>query len=184
MRKDAKNNYERILVTARKLQKDSDIKNISMREIAKKANVGVGTLYRNFSSKDTLYFKLVMDNMDKFVSEGENFISEYEGCVEEKLRGILLMYLDFRENNKEVLEGMNQCNDHMRIFYQSKLYERLVKLLERAISPINPQLSHDKILFKADMLIAMLKSDVYAFERNRRSLSKKQILENLIMILQ
>jgi len=183
MRKDSEQNKKRILLVARQLQKEYGMKNITMREIAKNSNVGIGTLYRNFESKSTLYFKIALDSMENLIIEGKKFVHEYKGTDKDKLVHILLMYLEFREDTRDILENIDQSTKQMSTFYQSELYEELVMLLSYVISPMNPQLSQDKILFKIDMLIAMLKSEAYYFQRFYRKLTIEEIVDNLVMML-
>ena len=60
MRADAQRNYDRILEVARQVfaERGADA---SMDEIAKRAEVGPGTLYRHFPNRDTLYDALMKD---------------------------------------------------------------------------------------------------------------------------
>ncbi len=60
MRADAQRNYDRIIEVARQVfaERGADA---SMDEIAKRAEVGPGTLYRHFPNRDTLYDALMKD---------------------------------------------------------------------------------------------------------------------------
>lgn len=57
-RADAIANHERILCAARELFASRGA-NTEMRDIAERAGVGVGTLYRHFASRDALFFGLL-----------------------------------------------------------------------------------------------------------------------------
>ncbi|HDD7258518.1 TPA: helix-turn-helix transcriptional regulator, partial [Staphylococcus aureus] len=48
MRKDAKENRQRIEEIAHKLFDEEGVENISMNRIAKELGIGMGTLYRHF----------------------------------------------------------------------------------------------------------------------------------------
>lgn len=51
MRKDAKENRQRIEEIAHKLFDEEGVENISMNRIAKELGIGMGTLYRHFKIK-------------------------------------------------------------------------------------------------------------------------------------
>jgi AcrR family transcriptional regulator len=53
MRADARRNYDKIIATARQAFLERDI-DVPLDEIAKRANVGPGTLYRHFPNRDSL----------------------------------------------------------------------------------------------------------------------------------
>lgn len=55
MRADAKRNRDRIVEVARALVHQKGIDAVSMDEVAKAAEVGPGTLYRHFPTKEVLY---------------------------------------------------------------------------------------------------------------------------------
>ena len=55
LRADAQRNRNRILDSARELIREKGLDAISMDEVAKRAGVGPGTLYRHFATKDELY---------------------------------------------------------------------------------------------------------------------------------
>ncbi len=57
---------EEILRTALKLFSEKRYHNVSMHDIAKEAEFGIGTLYKFFSNKEDLYRALIMDTAEKF----------------------------------------------------------------------------------------------------------------------
>lgn len=63
MRADAKKNYEHLLDVARKVFAE-DGANASIRELARQAGVGIGTLYRHFPTRDALLEALLRNRFD------------------------------------------------------------------------------------------------------------------------
>jgi AcrR family transcriptional regulator len=63
-RADAVRNRERVLEAARKCMALRGL-DVQMDEIAKKAGVGVGTVYRHFPTKDALVQALIVDHMER-----------------------------------------------------------------------------------------------------------------------
>ena len=70
MRADAKKNYEHLLATAQKalLEQGADL---SMRDIARQADVGVGTLYRHFPTKEALLDALLRSSFEDLAARAD-----------------------------------------------------------------------------------------------------------------
>jgi AcrR family transcriptional regulator len=92
VRADAKRNRDRIVEVARPLVRQKGIDAVSMDEIAKAAEVGPGTLYRHFPTKEALYDAIleawvlqVNDVVDKALTSGpprEQLLSWLSSYVE------------------------------------------------------------------------------------------------------
>ncbi|HWI22348.1 MAG TPA: helix-turn-helix domain-containing protein [Baekduia sp.] len=65
MRADAYRNHERILVATRQLLEEKGFLT-QMDDVAERAGVGVGTLYRHFATKDALFGELVKQTFEGF----------------------------------------------------------------------------------------------------------------------
>jgi AcrR family transcriptional regulator len=89
-RVDARRNRERLLAAARELLA-SDGVDVPVREIAQRAGVGVGTLYRHFPGRDDLVDAVLEDAFDEYVSLAEGALAEpdawtaFTGFVEQVL---------------------------------------------------------------------------------------------------
>lgn len=66
LRRDAERNRRRILAAARKLIAERGL-GVGYEEIAREADVGVGTVYRRFPTRDGLYYELFHDRVDAVV---------------------------------------------------------------------------------------------------------------------
>ena len=87
-----------IMDAALRLFSEKGYHNVSMEEIAKEAEFGVGTLYNFFKSKEELYKSLVKEVADRFHSSLTSAIEE-EGGEIERLRNYLRIKGNlFREN--------------------------------------------------------------------------------------
>lgn len=74
-RVDARRNRERLLAAARELLA-SDGVDVPVREIAQRAGVGVGTLYRHFPRRDDLVDAVLEDAFDEYVALAEDALAE------------------------------------------------------------------------------------------------------------
>ncbi len=77
-RRDAIRNYHRILAATREVLGESGA-DASMEQIAARAGVGIGTLYRHFASKDTLIDELVRLALAETVAATEQALAATGG---------------------------------------------------------------------------------------------------------
>ncbi|MCJ7686962.1 MAG: TetR/AcrR family transcriptional regulator [Desulfobacteraceae bacterium] len=89
---------QEILETALELFSEKGFHNVSMREVAQKAEFAVGTMYKFFENKEDLYKALVLELSDKFHSALAQTIQESDDEIE-KLRNYVRTKGDmFRAN--------------------------------------------------------------------------------------
>ncbi len=86
MRRDAVRNYHRILDAAREVLGESGA-DAGMEEIAARAGVGVGTVYRRFASKDALIDELLRVALAQLVAAAEGALARSDGHGLDELLG-------------------------------------------------------------------------------------------------
>jgi AcrR family transcriptional regulator len=77
-RRDAVRNYHRILDAAREVLGESGA-DASMEEIAARAGVGVGTVYRRFAGKDALIDELLRLAMEEILTAADRALARTDG---------------------------------------------------------------------------------------------------------
>jgi len=78
-RRDAARTHQLIVEAARQVFGESGVE-ASMEQIAARAGVGIGTVYRRFPSKDSLIDELVQLVTDELVGEGERALALDDGA--------------------------------------------------------------------------------------------------------
>lgn len=78
LRRDAVRNHERILASAREVFGESGA-DACIEEIAARAGVGVGTVYRRFASKDALIDELLRLAMDELIAAAGQALARDDG---------------------------------------------------------------------------------------------------------
>jgi AcrR family transcriptional regulator len=88
VRRDALRNYQRVLEAAREVLGEYGT-DASMEEIAARAGVGVGTVYRRFTNKDALIDELLRLSMDEALEAAEQALARQDGGgLEQFLRAL------------------------------------------------------------------------------------------------
>ncbi|WP_328393826.1 TetR/AcrR family transcriptional regulator [Nocardia sp. NBC_00416] len=90
MRSHAERNYRRILAAATAAFAESG-PDASLNEIAKRAGVGPGTLYRHFANRQTLQLAVLRERVEALCERGEELLSEPDAdtALEQWLRALL-----------------------------------------------------------------------------------------------
>jgi AcrR family transcriptional regulator len=103
MRADAKKNYDHILAVARAVV-TVDGADASLRDIARKADVGLGTLYRHFPTRETLLETLLRASFDELTAQAREV--ETAGGIDNALVAWLRDVVACARNYKGVISAM------------------------------------------------------------------------------
>ncbi|WP_334150470.1 TetR/AcrR family transcriptional regulator [Microbacterium sp.] len=75
VRSDARENRDRLLAVARLAFEESGL--ASLNQIAQRAGVGPGTLYRHFPNREALILAVYQDELDRLLEEVPELLAEY-----------------------------------------------------------------------------------------------------------
>jgi AcrR family transcriptional regulator len=116
-RSDAQRNRERILEVAKQAftRRGADA---SMDEIAKRAKIGPGTLYRHFPTRDNLLATVYLAEVETLAAAQRRFSAERPPL--EALRAWLLVFIDYIATKKIIAPALNaMAGGPSRVFQQS-----------------------------------------------------------------
>src|ERR1700729_804622 len=90
MRADARRNYELLVAQATEAIADRGADDVSLEEIARRAGVGIGTLYRHFPTRQSLLEAVFRDQVDALARRAEELgsASSPGSALEEWLRAM------------------------------------------------------------------------------------------------
>ena len=71
LRADAQRNYDNLVATARDLFKEEGT-GASLEQVAKRAGVGIGTLYRHFPAREDLLVAVYVDEVEAMAAVADN----------------------------------------------------------------------------------------------------------------
>jgi TetR/AcrR family transcriptional regulator len=155
---------EEILRTALKLFSEKRYHNVSMHDIAREAEFGIGTLYKFFSNKEDLYRALIMELAEKFhhaigqaVVQERNPLRAIKRCISvheelffDHLPVVRLYYAETKGARFNVKAGFDQ--DLLRLHEEgvkklALVFERGVKeKIFRAIDPYHMALALEGVI--------------------------------------
>jgi AcrR family transcriptional regulator len=127
-RADAQRNRERILEVAKDAFARSGA-NTSLDDVAKRAGVGPGTLYRHFPTRDALLEAVYRTGVEELVAAERKFAQSASPI--EALRGWMLLFIDYMGTKKIIAPALNTI-----VGGPSKLYEGSRPHIQRAIEAL------------------------------------------------
>jgi AcrR family transcriptional regulator len=127
-RADAQRNRERILEVA-KLVFTCRGAEASMDEIAKRAKIGPGTLYRHFPSRDDLLAAVYISEVEKLAEAQRKFSAELPPI--KALRAWMLVFIDYIAAKKIIAPALNAmaCGP-------SEVYQQTTRVMEEAANAL------------------------------------------------
>ena len=132
-RADAQRNRERILAMAKQEFTRSGA-NASLEDIAKKAGVGPGTLYRHFPTREALLVAVYRSEMEKLAAAEQELAHRLAPV--EALRAWLLLFIDAIETKQVIAPVLNALvGDPKKVFEASyaAIHGAIRALVKRAI---------------------------------------------------
>jgi AcrR family transcriptional regulator len=132
-RSDAQQNRKRILAEARKAFTKSGA-NASLEDVAKQAGVGIGTLYRHFSSREELLRAVYNDVTEKLAKAGQEFAETLPPV--EALRAWMMLLVDFIAEKQIISPPLNALVEDPRKLLEashSQTWGTVRALVKRAI---------------------------------------------------
>jgi AcrR family transcriptional regulator len=103
MRADARKNYDHILAVARDVVAEHGV-NASMRDIARRAGVGLATLLRHFPTREALFEALVCTKLDALTQKADQL--ETSAQPDEALLSWFREWIAFAQGQKGVVVMM------------------------------------------------------------------------------
>jgi AcrR family transcriptional regulator len=178
-RRQAAGNHTKIVRAARALLADADASALDMRDVAKAAGVGVGTVYRRFGDKAGLLAELLGDDerqLQDAILSGAPPLGP-GAPPRERLQAFLEALVDLTERNLNILLATDATAPagRLSIGAYGAWHLHLVHLL----GALDADADADDRAWRADLLLAALDPALYAHQRRRRGLSADRIARNL-----
>ncbi len=126
--REFKRREEDILSTAYHLLTEMEPAQMTMELIAEKAEIGRGTIYKHFKSKDEIYARLILNRRDQFIKSLHQIDEEGVGRIPRLMRS----YMEYCLEDKQAYAVHKRCDSHcIRENLSSELLESLQKQQEK-----------------------------------------------------
>jgi AcrR family transcriptional regulator len=132
MRADAKKNYDRLLVVAREVVTEHGA-DASLRDVARKADVGLGTLYRHFPTREALIEALLRTDVDELTAHADDLetSSSPQDALLAWFRGCVAITHEYRGVSGLLVAALEDTDSALNASCVA-LHDRGTRLLDRA----------------------------------------------------
>ncbi|REE67636.1 TetR family transcriptional regulator [Paenibacillus taihuensis] len=186
LRKDAEERRQLILEKAAELFAEHGVENVSMRQIAREAGVGQGTVYRSYTNKGELCWDLIGESCIQNRDKMDRYLEEHPlQSLQERLTTILTYHMESVDNHLPTLVAIqadyNPDSEHSAAFYKEhydSIHSVIAKLLQE-YKELIPSAALDPV-FTADAILSMLSAEVYLFLKAQRHYTFDDIKERMI----
>lgn len=133
MRADARRNYERLLAAATAAFAEYG-PDASLEEIARRARVGIGTLYRHFPTRQALLEAVFRDQMETLSAQAESLLDADSpgGALNTWLRSVLAYNVTQRGLKEAIMHGAGNSSSEVVSAAHARLRAAGAALLTRA----------------------------------------------------
>jgi AcrR family transcriptional regulator len=108
MRADAQRNYDRLLGAASECLSEGGL-GVSVDEIARRAGVGHGTLFRRFPTKDALVEAVLGQELERLLVHAQAALAEEDAGA--AFAGFFRALAEAYGRNRALLEGVERCRE-------------------------------------------------------------------------
>jgi AcrR family transcriptional regulator len=132
MRADAQRNYDRLLSVARDVVTEHGA-DASLRDVARKADVGLGTLYRHFPTREALLEALLRTDVDHLTTQAADLemSSAPEDALLAWLRGVVALTHEYRGATTLLMAALEDVDSALNASCVA-LHDAGTRLLDRA----------------------------------------------------
>ena len=161
-RADARRNYEKVLAAAREAFAEGG-ESTALEEIARRAGVGIGTLYRNFPNRQALIEALYLEEVEEVCRSAAEQLDGADSW--EALNGWFERFIGYIATKRSILEELNRDSPMMKDSREA-MYAAGKPLLARAQASgdARPDLAFADLL----QLVIGVANATYTDEEQRR----------------
>lgn len=125
MRADAVRNHEKILVAAEETFALEGV-TAPIDLVAERAGVGIGTLYRHFPTKESLYEAIVVTRLEQLLTFADQYLKDPDAG--EALYSFLHVFAEQAAEKKDLFEALSQAGIDIKAQFSSLIEELMSKV--------------------------------------------------------
>ena len=128
-----------IIDAARSLLFEKGLQATSINQIAKRAELAVGTIYFYYASKEALFAELQEEGLQLLMEEVHKASSTIDD-PKERLRSMAIAYYDFSQDHKDYFDIISYFLSSPTVLLSAELKERVDQRIETILAFINTAL--------------------------------------------
>lgn len=132
-----------IIDAARSLLFEKGLQATSINQIAKRAELAVGTIYFYYSSKEELFAELQVEGLN-LLKETIQQASANAESPKESIRTIAMAYYDFSQNHKDYFDIISYFLSSPNILLKSKFKQRVDRQAEKILAYVDEMLTQGR----------------------------------------
>ncbi|MCF8564700.1 TetR/AcrR family transcriptional regulator [Alicyclobacillus tolerans] len=182
-RRESIENRALILMTARRLFGENGVTSVSMRQIAREAGIGQGTLYRQYTDKGALCEALLGETIEEFQNAFEIRSQLGTNNALQLVDELLQQIVHFTDENAELVSALVEValSERRHVFHHIPFYawarEKIMQLLNtgiesREVQPLDAE-------YTAYVLLSPLVMNIFI----RKGFSSERILQTTRQLL-
>ena len=125
-----------IIDAARSLLFEKGLQATSINQIAKRAELAVGTIYFYYSSKEELFAELQEEGLELLMEKIQQ-ASSAVGDPRERLRSMAMAYYDFSREHKDYFDIINYFLSSPKVLLSADFKQRVDQRMEKILAFIN-----------------------------------------------
>ncbi|QSO46601.1 TetR/AcrR family transcriptional regulator [Alicyclobacillus mengziensis] len=182
-RRESIENRQLILTTARRLFAGNGVRAVSMRQIAREAGIGQGTLYRQYTDKGALCEALLRETIEEFQNTFEIRAQASTDKALQLVEELLEQIVQFTDENSEMVSALVEValSERRHVFHHIPFYawarEKIMQLLTTGmesgeVQPLDAE-------YTAYVLLSPLVMNIFI----RKGFSSERILQTTRQLL-
>jgi len=162
-KRERENRKNAILKAARKLFFEKGFRQVTVENIARKAEFSKGSIYLYFNSKEEIYSQILLNDIDKFHDRVADILQDPSSASEALIR-VAEIYVDFFLNDRElfrILMNFMLHNNDMNL--PEDINNHIIKTTNRTISIIEQVFKYgiEKGEFPPDINLRMNRNAIW-----------------------
>lgn len=164
-RREKEQRRSAILNAARKLFFEKGFKEVTVSDIAKKAELSKGSIYLYFNSKEEIYTQILFSDIEKFHKKSAHLFQNGNSATELILE-LACIYIDFFLNDRELFRMMMNFmlhNEDMNL--DASVNERIIEATNNTVKVIETFLQRgiEQGEFPADINVRQSRNAIWGF---------------------
>jgi len=146
MKKDTKQQKEKIFETAKQLFIKNGYNKTSVNNIIKTLDISKGTFYHYFGSKEDLLNEIVDEMVKNIIHKTKKVVSRKDLSAFEKIVNIFSLTIKYKKQHKKIVSPLVEAfykNENLLLIH--KVYERIIKLYVPELEKIIRQGQEEKV---------------------------------------